>query len=126
MHSGHYNAIRQSKLLCKQLVVGVNSDQQVLKYKGPTILNDEERLVQVSSCKWVNEVVGETDYICSAQLLDRLNCHSYSHGDDPVIDVDTGEDILPKLAAINRFIKFKRTEGVSTTDITGKLLNLVA
>ena len=39
IHSGHYNAIRQSAKICDELVVGCNSDVDVLKFKGPTILN---------------------------------------------------------------------------------------
>lgn len=42
-HSGHYNAIRQAKELGDFLVVGVNSDADILATKGPSILNQKER-----------------------------------------------------------------------------------
>lgn len=29
IHSGHYNAIRQASLLCDELVVGVNSSEEI-------------------------------------------------------------------------------------------------
>ena len=55
MHSGHYNAIRQAKALTDILVVGVHSDEEIRKHKGPPVMNDEERLATVRACKWVDE-----------------------------------------------------------------------
>ena len=39
VHLGHYNAIRQGASLGDYLVAGVASDAEILKTKGPTILN---------------------------------------------------------------------------------------
>lgn len=74
IHSGHYNAIRQAKALGDILVVGVNSDADLLKNKGPTVLNCKERADILRACKWVDEVAEETEYTVSVQTLDRLNC----------------------------------------------------
>ena len=57
LHSGHYNAIRQAKNMSDILVAGVNSDEDLLKNKGPTILNQEERAEILRHCKFVDEVV---------------------------------------------------------------------
>jgi cytidyltransferase-like protein len=56
MHSGHYNAIRQAKALTDILVVGVHSDAEILRHKGPPVMNEQERLATVRACKWVDEV----------------------------------------------------------------------
>jgi ethanolamine-phosphate cytidylyltransferase len=67
MHSGHYNAIRQAKQLTDILVVGVHSDAEILKHKGPPVMNEEERLATVRACKWVDEVNQKYcvwNYIC--------------------------------------------------------------
>ena len=53
-HSGHFNALRQCKMLCDELVLGVVSDQEVLITKGPPIFNVDERMAIASSCKWVD------------------------------------------------------------------------
>ena len=68
MHSGHYNAIRQAKQLTDILVVGVHSDDEILKHKGPPVMNNEERLATVRACKWVDEVVLDTPYNPSLEL----------------------------------------------------------
>lgn len=70
IHSGHYNAIRQSKAFGDILVVGVNSDADILKTKGPTIMNCAERSEIFRHCKFVDEVVPDTPYTPTLDLLD--------------------------------------------------------
>ena len=82
MHSGHYNAIRQAKAICDELVVGVHSDAEILRNKGPPVMNDEERLAAVHACKWIDQVEFDTPYTPSIELLDRVNCDFCVHGDD--------------------------------------------
>ena len=74
IHSGHYNAIRQAKALGDILVVGVNSDAEILKNKGPSVLNCKERADIIRACKWVDEVYEDTEYCVSIDVLDRYNC----------------------------------------------------
>jgi len=115
MHSGHFNALRQARKLGDVLVAGVHSDAEITRAKGMPVLNNEERLALVHACKWVDEVVFDTPYNPTVELLDRLNCDFVAHGDD----------IGPTYAEVmeaNRLRVIKRTEGVSTTDIVGRLL----
>lgn len=123
MHAGHYNSLRQGKKLGDVLVSGVNSDIEILAAKGPTILNDFERCQIVGACKWVDEVADETEYTPTIDTLNRYNCDFYAHGDDISIGAD-GTDQASILKKAGRFKMFKRTRGVSTTDITAKLLKL--
>lgn len=43
MHYGHANALRQAKALGDELVVGLVSDEEIIKNKGPPVLSMEER-----------------------------------------------------------------------------------
>lgn len=122
-HSGHFNAIRQAAQVIGTLVIGVNSDDDILRHKGPTILNEKERISVIKAVKWGHEVQPNTPYEPNEVLLDALNCQYFIHGDDPVM-VD-GVNVNDHLAAIGRFKEVRRTTGVSTTDITGKLLKLI-
>lgn len=56
--------------------------------------------------------------------MEEYDCDYYAHGDDPVYD-HTGTDCTAIFKERGIFKVFKRTEGVSTTEITGRLLNLV-
>ena len=121
MHSGHFNAIRQAKMLGKTLVVGVHSDEEIIRNKGMPVMNNEERVAMVRACKWVDEVVENAPYSASIEWLDSVNCRYIAHGDDIAINCD-GQDAYGLLKSAHRFKVIKRTEGISTTTIVGKLL----
>ena len=121
MHSGHFNAIRQAKSLGKVLVVGVHSDEEISRNKGPPVMNEQERYALARSCKWIDEVVENAPYSPTIELLDSLNCRYAAHGDDLSIN-ENGDDCMSILKRAGRCRIFKRTEGVSTTQIVGKLL----
>ncbi len=123
IHSGHFNALRQGRKFGDLLIVGVNSDEDVLKAKGPTLMNVRERAALIAACKWVDEVVIDTPYTPTLELLDSLNIDFCSHGDDACFN-EHGEDVYAEMKKKNRFKVFRRTEGISTTEIIGRLLML--
>lgn len=88
------------------------------------MLNGAERNAVVNACKWVGECHEDTDYVVTEELLDEYNCDFYLHGDDPVIAID-GTNVCEALNKKGKFRVFKRTTGISTTNITGRLLNLI-
>lgn len=89
MHFGHMNAFRLGRSLGTHLVVGVNSDESITRCKAAPLMNDEERLAMVKSCKFVDEVVPNTPYIMSKEYIDYIfetyNVDYIIHGDDPCI-----------------------------------------
>jgi len=121
MHSGHYNALRQAKSLGDILVVGIHSDEEIERNKGPTTMNDDERRGAVEACKWVDEVHFGAPYSPSVALLDQLNCDFCVHGDDMPVAAN-GTSAYEETIKAGRCKVIKRTEGVSTTDIVGRML----
>jgi ethanolamine-phosphate cytidylyltransferase len=121
MHSGHFNAIRQAKMLGKTLVVGIHNDEEIMRNKGMPVMNNEERVAMIKACKWVDEVVENAPYSATMDWLDSVNCKYIAHGDDIAINCD-GQDAYGQLKSAGRFKVIKRTEGISTTSIVGKLL----
>ena len=121
MHSGHFNAIRQAKMLGKTLVVGIHNDEEIMRNKGMSVMNNEERVAMIKACKWVDEVVENAPYSATLDWLDSVNCKYIAHGDDIAINCD-GQDAYGLLKSAGRFKVIKRTEGISTTSIVGKLL----
>jgi glycerol-3-phosphate cytidylyltransferase-like family protein len=47
----------QAKALGDVLVVGLIPDSEILRCKGPPVLNERERYLLVDAVKWVDEVV---------------------------------------------------------------------
>jgi len=124
MHYGHMNAFRLGRSLGTYLIVGVNSDESIKKCKGPPLMNDKERLTMVDGCKFVDEVVPNCPYIMTPEYLDYIfttyDVDYVVHGDDPCI-VD-GKDVYESAKRRGRYRSIPRTEGVSTTDIVGRML----
>lgn len=105
------------------LICGVNNDKDLHDLKGPTVLTNKERCEILKHCKFIDEIKPDSEYSVSLELVSSLNCDFYCHGDDPCFDIN-GVDITQKFKDKGMYKQFKRTEGVSTTDITGKLLAL--
>ena len=127
MHSGHMNALRQAKLIAESLggvlVVGVHADAEIKANKGPPVMRDAERLALTAAVKWVDVLVFDTPYSATLPFLDSIDAECVVHGDDISIDAD-GTDAYAEAKHAGRMKVIKRTEGVSTTDLVGRLLLL--
>ena len=104
-------------------MIGPNSDEEILSAKGPTVLNGSERAEILRAVKWGDEVAPDTPYEVTETVLDMVNCQYWIHGDDPCMC--DGINICETLNEIGRFKEIRRTTGVSTTDLTGRLLDLI-
>ncbi|GFH11775.1 uncharacterized protein HaLaN_07331 [Haematococcus lacustris] len=115
----------QAKTAGDQLVVGLIPDSEILRCKGPPVQTEDERLVLVDAVKWVDEVITGVPYDLSPEFLHELftkhRIDYIVHGDDPCLLPD-GTDAYAHAKALGRFRMIKRTEGVSTTDIVGRML----
>ncbi|OMJ25616.1 Ethanolamine-phosphate cytidylyltransferase [Smittium culicis] len=103
------------------LVVGVHSDEEIEKNKGPCIMFEEERYKAVEGCKWVDQVVKNAPYVTDLKFLEKYNIDFVVHGDDITTAAD-GTDCYQIVKDAGKYKEFKRTEGVSTTEIVGRML----
>jgi ethanolamine-phosphate cytidylyltransferase len=125
MHYGHANALRQAKALGDELVVGVVSDEEIKANKGPPVMSMDERVAMVRSVKWVDELIVGAPYEINEQFMNKLftehRIDYIIHGDDPCLLPD-GSDAYAHAKKAGRYKQIKRTEGVSSTDIVGRML----
>uniref|UniRef100_G3PAW2 ethanolamine-phosphate cytidylyltransferase n=1 Tax=Gasterosteus aculeatus aculeatus TaxID=481459 RepID=G3PAW2_GASAC len=121
VHYGHSNQLRQAKAMGDYLIVGVHTDSEIAKHKGPPVFTQAERYKMVRAIKWVDEVVEGAPYVTTLQTLDKYNCDSCVHGDDITLTVD-GKDTYEEVKKSGRYRECKRTQGVSTTDLVGRML----
>ncbi|XP_058075217.1 ethanolamine-phosphate cytidylyltransferase isoform X1 [Magnolia sinica] len=125
MHYGHCNALRQARALGDQLVVGVVSDAEITVNKGPPVTPLHERMIMVGAVKWVDEVIPDAPYAITEDFMNKLfseyNIDYIIHGDDPCLLPD-GTDAYALAKKAGRYKQIKRTEGVSSTDIVGRML----
>lgn len=88
----------------------------------------------MAACKWVDEVVPDAPYVTELEVMDKYGCQVCVHGDDLSTAAD-GSDSYAKVKAAGRFLynlnssaqclscrEVKRTIGVSTTELVGRML----
>ena len=81
-HYGHLNILTRSKVLCNKLIVGVSTDELILKEKGQLpVIPFEERVKIVESIRHVDLVVPQTNKN-KQEAIDKYNIDAISVGDD--------------------------------------------
>ncbi|XP_047006432.2 ethanolamine-phosphate cytidylyltransferase [Ictalurus punctatus] len=121
VHYGHSNQLRQAKAMGDYLMVGVHTDEEISKHKGPPVFTQAERYKMVCAIKWVDDIVEGAPYVTTLETLDKYNCDFCVHGDDITLTVD-GKDTYEEVKKSGRYRECKRTQGVSTTDLVGRML----
>ena len=111
----------QARRLGKELLVGIHSDEDILENKGPTVMNLAERVAAVDACRWSTLSVPYAPYVTSLPWITHYGCQYVVHGDDITSD-SNGEDCYRYVKSAGRFLVVKRTPGISTTDLVGRML----
>ncbi|KAL1797120.1 hypothetical protein ACET3X_003726 [Alternaria dauci] len=120
-HHGHAGAMLQARQLGTELFVGVHSDESIMENKGPTVMRLDERVAAVEACRWATKAVPRAPYVTSLPWITHYGCKYVVHGDDITSDSD-GKDCYRYVKAAGRFKVVKRTPGISTTDLVGRML----
>jgi ethanolamine-phosphate cytidylyltransferase len=79
------------------------------------------RIAAVDACRWVSISIPHAPYVTSLPWVSHYGCHYVVHGDDITSD-SNGEDCYRFVKAAGRFLVVKRTPGISTTDLVGRML----
>ncbi|KAK5096829.1 choline phosphate cytidylyltransferase [Lithohypha guttulata] len=120
-HHGHAGAMLQARQLGNELYVGVHSDEAILANKGPTVMTLDERIAAVEACRWATKAVPHAPYNTQLPWISHYGCYYVVHGDDITSDAN-GEDTYRFVKEAGRFLEVKRTPGISTTDLVGRML----
>ena len=75
----------------------------------------------VRAIKWVDEVVEGAPYVTTVETLDAHSADFCVHGNDITMTAD-GEDTYHLVKSAGRYKEVERTQGVSTTDLVGRML----
>ncbi|KAJ6804687.1 ethanolamine-phosphate cytidylyltransferase [Iris pallida] len=82
-------------------------------------------MIMVGAVKWVDEVIPDAPYAITEEFMNKLfneyDIDYIIHGDDPCLLPD-GTDAYALAKKAGRYKQIKRTEGVSSTDIVGRML----
>lgn len=62
LHIGHLNILRSARERCDRLIVGVATDESLIRMKGrPPVIPHLERMELIASLKFVDDVVTDVD-----------------------------------------------------------------
>lgn len=75
----------------------------------------------VDACRWSTLSVPYAPYVTSLPWISHYGCQYVVHGDDITSD-SAGEDCYRFVKAAGRFVVVRRTPGISTTDLVGRML----
>ena len=89
IHSGHLSYFKEAKELGMYLIVGVNSDEWLMRKKGYVFMPIEEREEIIKSIKYVNGVNRFNDDDDSS--IDLLNKVKYWYPSDEIIFANGGD-----------------------------------
>ncbi|KAI7842879.1 hypothetical protein COHA_003496 [Chlorella ohadii] len=124
-HFGHARALEQAKKSFPNvyLMVGVCNDADTLKFKGKTVMTEEERYESLRHCKWVDEVVPNAPWVITEEFLDEHNIDFVAHDALPYADTSgQTDDVYGFVKKLGRFKETQRTEGVSTSDLILRII----
>ena len=78
-------------------------------------------MAAVDACRWSTKSVPYAPYVTALPWISHYGCQYVVHGDDISSD-SSGEDCYRYVKAAGRFLVVKRTPGISTTDLVGRML----
>lgn len=116
-HVGHLNILKNASAMCERLIVGVNADELVEKYKNKTpVISEKNRLEIVRAIRYVDEA--ELTY--TLDKATALKLHKFDAvfiGDDWKGSerwAQTERELAPLGTEV---VYLKHTDGVSSTEL---------
>lgn len=81
-----------------------------------------ERVAAMEACRFSTLVVPDAPYVTSIPWISHYGCQFVTHGDDITSDAN-GEDAYRFVKKAGRMKIVPRTQGISTTDLVGRMLD---
>ena len=119
-HIGHLNLLKNAKEQCETLIVGVNSDDLVCRYKNKhTVINESDRVEIIKAIRYVDSVI-LVDTLDKLEIWNQLKFNAIFIGDDwkgndrwkntEIVLSDKGAEVV--------YLTY--TKGVSSTILRGQ------
>lgn len=123
LNLGHINVLSQAKKIGDHLIVAIQDDDSVKKYKGQLpILNINERTAQIQALPFVDEIVTYND-IDQRDLWSQIQPDVIVQGDDYIHSADRSNALKYLQEKNIRLVLLPRTQGISSTEIKKRIIH---
>jgi choline-phosphate cytidylyltransferase len=129
LHHGHGKLFENIKkeFPDSHLIVGVHSDINTIKFKGPPVLKYEERVKCVSYNRYVNEVIRDVDWIITEDFIEKHSIDLVVHDGTPYICHDDNGNVINDtysiVKSLGKFHPMEYTSDISTSEIIQRILD---
>lgn len=123
-HIGHLNLLRNAKGMCDKLIVGITTDDLMLKYKDKkAVIPFHERMEIVRAIRYVDAVVPQEN-MNKLNMWEKLRFDTMFVGDD-WFNTRKWQDLEIQFKEVGvRIVYFPYTKGTSSTLINATLSKL--
>jgi len=120
-HAGHVAALKKARAFGDYLIVGVCSDETCASYKRWPILTMEERIGEIESCKYVDEIIPDSPEETTKEWIEKYKIDIVVHGDD--FDEESLRKYYGDPIDMGIFRTIPYTKGISTSEIIHRILS---
>ncbi len=122
-HYGHAETLGRIKARFGKdcyLIVGVCNDADCIQYKRKPIMTQEERIRAIQACRYVDEVAKDAPWVIGPEFLTAYQIDYVCRDGSPYPAPDI-DDVYSYVKSIGKFVHIDRTEGISTTELLGRI-----
>lgn len=124
-HRGHLELLKNAKALGQKLIVAINGDEMVSRYKRKPFFNEQDRLDIIKACKYVDDAFIIRDFD-NKEAITQYNIDAIVHGNDwerssYLEQIRVTEDYLAENNVALVLLPY--TQGVSTSALITQIKN---
>lgn len=127
-HYGHVNLLKKCKTIATKVIVGLNTDEFIQKYKGtPPVMSYKERESSLLLCPYVDEVIPNFGGKDSKPSILMSKANIVAIGDDWAhkdyySQMSFSQEWLDENNIILMYLPY--TKGISTTELKARIKNV--
>ncbi|KAI0437245.1 hypothetical protein F4803DRAFT_539529 [Xylaria telfairii] len=122
-HTGHVQFLEIAKTMFPNthVIVGVTTDADTIRVKGPPVISAVDRARVVRGCKHVDEVIENCEPVLTPEFMETYNIDYFAHADTS--DLPLAPDPYRFVKEQGKFLVIPRVkEWGSTTNIISQLI----
>ncbi len=122
-HRGHVEFFKKAKSLFNDtyLIIGINRDEDVKKYKRQPFTSMDDRVEIFKYCRLIDKVISDVPFFITECFLNEHKIDVVLHGDDMTDYLKENNYAVP--IKLGKMVTIPYYKGTSTTEIIERIIN---